>query len=258
MVGKNFKKQAFVKDKGQDFILRLKGINLQKLRKDDIIFGKSVLERRTEILADLDKKGKENVSLRYLFDYIGAAVEIGKYHEEAENDKVQLEEQERDLEKRMSELQRVNNAIQAIEEKQKVSRHYIDTLSKLRPLFNNCIDKTDERVKLQDQYQDSIKGNLQAFDTLTQSVQYRQAEQVNEDYDFNGRNERNEKPKENYYATPKEDEDRAQEEENFAGEQNFSHQHAKKVESKPVPATDLRESEFANSKKGSCESCAIF
>jgi hypothetical protein len=259
----NFKKQVFVKDKGADFILRLKGINLQRLRKDDVIFGKSVLDRKTEILADLERKGKENVSLRALFDYIAAAVDVGKFHEEGEADKLQLDEQEKDLEKKVSDLHKVNNVVQMLEEKIRISRHYIDTLTRLRPLFNNVIDKTQERIEFQDQYQASVKGNAQALDTLTQSVvQNKQnvEQQIVEDFEVNGRNERVEKPKENnYYATPKEDEDRAQEEEQFAGEQNFSHQHTRKVESRnPVPATDLKESEFANSKKGSCESCNIF
>jgi chromosome segregation ATPase len=248
---KNFKKQAFKTDKGKDFLLRLRGTVPNKLRKDDFVFGKAVVDRRAEILADLEPKGKENPSLRHLLDYIASIVDIGASHDLVEADRVQLEEQQKELEKKLADQQRINNIVSTLEEKVAASTYYIETLSRLRPLFQNCLGQTQDRISLQNNYLDSIRGNLNAVDAMTQSIQHKPVERTGYEPTIEQRqNVQSETGKEGRFAD---------EEENFSGEQTQGQTHAKKVESRtPVPATDLRESEFANSKKGSCESCSIF
>jgi DNA repair exonuclease SbcCD ATPase subunit len=248
---KDFKKQAFKADKGKDFLLRIKGVSIPKLRKDDFLFGKAIVEKRTEYLADLEPKGKENPSLRRLLDYIASIVDIGASHDQVEADKLQLEEQQKELEKKLADQQRITNVVSTLEEKVAASTYYIETLTRLRPLFQNCLGQTQDRIALQNNYLDSIRGNLDAVDAMTQSIQSKPVDRQTYEPTIE---QRQNVP----YETVKEGQV-PEEEENFTGEQAKSQTHPKKVEARtPIPATDLKESEFANSKKGSCESCGIF
>lgn len=250
---KNFKKQAFKTDKGKDFLDRLRGTNPSKLRKDDFVLGKALIDRRAELQAELEPKGKENASLRALFDYIANIVEVGASHDQVEADKVQLEEQQKELEKKLADHTRVNNIVSTLEEKVAASTYYIDTLNRLKPLFSNCLGSTQDRITIQNSYLNAVGGNLGAVETMAQSIQNKPAERQATYEPVIEKKATQQTPVETAKAAKVEEE-----EEGFGGEKISTTAQPKKVESKNVPATDLKESEFANSKKGSCESCGIF
>lgn len=70
----------------------MRGLALPKLKKDEFVFTKSVVDHKDAYLADLEPKGKQNPSLRNLIAYMEIVVQYGNYHDEIENDKQNLEE----------------------------------------------------------------------------------------------------------------------------------------------------------------------
>lgn len=258
----NFKKQVFTKDKGVDFLDRLRGLGLQKLRKDDFVFTKTVVDHKDAYLADLEPKGKQNQSLRNLLGYMEVVVQYGNYHDQIEGDKQALEEKQREFEKKSVEFQKVSGMFKMLEQKVTDSVYYVETLNKLKPQFTHHIEDIRERIELQNQYLSSVKGNAGAVETLAQS-QAQKSPHRSPTKDSDAERQFHQEGKDltrqaESLERAKYDNERAHEEENFEGEQAFSDPHGKKVESRNVPTTDLKESEFANSKKGSCESCSMF
>jgi len=71
---------------------RLRSLPIGTLRKADFDFGRTVYDRKTENLAALEVKNKQNASLRNLIDYIGNVVESGSFITQIEGDKIILEE----------------------------------------------------------------------------------------------------------------------------------------------------------------------
>jgi chromosome segregation ATPase len=273
---KNFKAQAFKKDKGADFLARLKGLAISKLRKDDFTFSKHVIEKKDAYLADLEPKGKQNPSLRTLFEYIGVVAEAGDHIDVIENAKVELEEQKKQLEHKQTDKLKVGNLIHVLEGKLKASQVYIEKLERLNPLYNRLSQAIQQRQHIQRQYQQILNGDTGAYESMIsgaqQNVQYTEQRSLHKQTTGQGEAERqtyeqNVEGEEGVEGVEKVEGvqsvqriEGGEDEEGFEGQQVTDDGKApKKVESKyPVPATDLKESEFANSKKGSCESCNIF
>lgn len=69
----------------------MKGLNLNKLKKDDIVFARTIFEKRFAYLAEIER-GTDNNSLRRLLEYIDVVVEYSQYHEEYEAEKEILEQ----------------------------------------------------------------------------------------------------------------------------------------------------------------------
>lgn len=247
---KNFKQAAFKKDKGADFLARLKGLNVQKLRKDTLIYAKTVVDRRDAFLADLEPK-KENPSLRALLTYIELVVKIGEVSDQIEADKVHVDEQTKILEKKLTNSVKTSTLIKGLEDRIANSRHYINTLSGLKGLFNHTKGLTNERMNAQTQYYNQIGGDSKALETITPSPQHRNVKAhatAPEEETVQGESVKEEK----YEA-------QEAEEAHFSGDQAVGTTKERKVESKnQEKLTDLGESEFATNKKGNCESCSIF
>jgi len=247
---KNFKQAAFKKDKGVDFLARLRGLNVQKLRKDTLIYAKTVVDKREEFLADLEPK-KQNPSLRALLDYIELVVQVGELGDQIEADKVHVDEQTKVLEKRLTNSVKASTLIKGLEDRIANSRHYIQTLGGLKSLFTQTKALTNDRIKAQTQYYGQIGGDSQALETMAPSPQGRNLRAhaaAAEEETVQG-------------ETVKEEKYEAQEAEEvqFSGDQTVGTTQGRKVESKnQEKLTDLGESEFATNKKGNCESCSIF
>jgi septal ring factor EnvC (AmiA/AmiB activator) len=250
---KNFKAAVFKKDKGADFMNRLRGLNVQKLRKDTLIYCKTVVDKREPYLADLETPKKQNPSLRALLDYMSLVVQVGELYDQIEADKAHVDEQTKLLEKKMTNSIKLSTVIKGLEDRIANSRHYIQVLGGLKSLFTETKALTNNRINAQGQYYAQIGGDSQALETLAPTTQTQ------------GRNVR-------AHAGAPEDEETAQgesvkeekyegheaEEAQFSGEQAFGTPKERKVENKNANLTDLGESEFAASKKGNCESCSIF
>lgn len=81
----------FILDKGYDFLSRLKGLNLHKLKKDDFVFARNILDKKDVHLVEIER-GKENTSLRRLLEYMDAIVEYSQFHDECVAQREILEE----------------------------------------------------------------------------------------------------------------------------------------------------------------------
>lgn len=265
----NFKKQVFTKDKGVDFMARLRGLNMLKLKKDDFVFAKHVAEKKAAYLADLEKKGKPNNSLRQLMELIEVVSQVGHYHEESENDKAALEEKQKEFEKKSVEFEKLSALVKCLEQKVADSNYYIETLNRLKPSFTHNINAAKERLELQTQYLASLGGNTQAVESMAQSTKSPQKSPTKNETPSGLNDEQRQLSYADKKQTPQHNgtdrnervnqyDEKAQEEENFEGEQAFSDPHSRKVESRAHQTTDLRESDFANKKTGSCESCSMF
>jgi len=271
----NFKKNAFKKDKGADFIARLKGLNTQKMRKDNFVFGRDVASRSQAIIAELETKKKQNPSLRALFDYINNVVAAGDLQDRVELERGNLETKQNEITTNHTNSSNIIHTMKSLEDKVSVTTHYIETLKKLRPLFENAQAITQERIRFQEQYLQSLQGNTDALDNLVHSTsqlgQSPGAKLYTQEQAFNPVNEHatQQRPLESQTSeegevfgekqSPAKEGFVAQEgeEQHFGGEAHIGGNTGKKVE-RQVPTTDLRESEFANSKKGGCETCNIF
>lgn len=252
---KNFREQAFGRDKGQDFLARCRGLALNKLKKDDFHFSKQILEKKDAYIGDLEPKSRRNESLRVLFDYISTISEVGDIVAQIESDKILLDERKKQAEHKGIEVQRIQYWLTVLEGKLKASQYYISTLERLSPLFIRISASTQDRLNVQNQYLKSLGGDVNNQDRLISRSPTRKGEQYSEKNSFNAAYEsQTQQQRETNQAAPVEEE-----EEGFGGDQLSDAGRGKKVESKyPVPATDLKESEFAQNKKGSCESCNIF
>jgi len=71
---------------------RLRGLNVQKLRKDTLIYCKQVVDKREPYLADLETPKKQNPSLRALLDYMSLVVQVGELYDQIEADKAHVDE----------------------------------------------------------------------------------------------------------------------------------------------------------------------
>jgi len=329
----NFKKQALEKDKGTDFIARLKGLPLTKLRKDDFSLSKQVLEHRDAYLAELEKKDKPIPSLRSLFDYISIVNEAGDALEVVDHCKVQIEEKEVEASQHVAEKVRLNNLLSVLEGKLQASKYYISRLENLTPLFQRIATSTQNRSNLQNQYVNVIRGDSSALQHLVNqgatatASNVRQQPTTNTEQSYNQRRSlpqnvisdqqyQQERAVASHPHLDQENQEsvdvKKHQQQSYHGEGEESDQGSQanvdvvvnnskrgsqaqsqaqsqahsKAQSKansqayidathtggitghptaggektkyPVPSTDLKESEFANSKKGSCESCNIF
>lgn len=244
----SFKKTAFTSDKGKGFSLKLRTLDPRNLKREDFIVGKNVVERREDILKPLEPKGKENVSARRLVDYIYIITQIGDYQEQIAQDRQTLEERQTELAKKQATAEELASHLKPTEEKVTVSEHYIETLKQLHPTVHEFIEKIKARVNIQDQYVETIRGNIQEIDPMAQSV-FQTKQGGHDDCEF-------EREAGNKVNQTEDDRAAAHEEEDFHGD--AADDHERKSQKHAAPQIDLKESEFANSKKGSCESCAMF
>jgi len=150
----NFRDEAFVSDKGEDFLLRIKGLPPRKIRKDDFIFGKKIFDRRDEILRDLEPKGKQNPSLRNLISYIGLVVEIGSYYDQIDADRELLTKLKESLRQKYHDLHRADNALRVCERKIEDTQHYIQKLQDIQSYAQGSQDLLQSRIA----YLNSIKN----------------------------------------------------------------------------------------------------
>jgi hypothetical protein len=242
-------------------LTRLREVNPQNLTTEQFQNAKTLVVSKETFVNDL-AKGKQTHSLAHVLDYLNN-ISL------AETDATKLDEYIKRLEELKAEVIRLNNEAVSIPSEIKLlhakiedSRHYIQTLSKLESVFANATRITEDRARVQEQYLDSLRGNTEAAEHLvrTNSPVHRQATEPREETQprqVEGQYaEEYSSQQENREEAIKETRFQAQEEVNFAGEHET---HTKKAEVRQaVPATDLKESQFANSKTGSCESCSIF
>jgi len=146
---KNFKEAAFVIDKGEDFLVRLKCLPPRKLRKEDFVYGKDIFDRREEILFQLEHKGKPNPSLRYLFTYIGYVVEIGSYYDQIASENELLNEFQKDFEKKAQEEGEADHMLKVLDEKIRIGTHITQQMKKMLITADQCIEAAKKRIECQ-------------------------------------------------------------------------------------------------------------
>jgi len=246
-------------NKGNDFLNKLREVNPANLSAEQFTAGRTVVGLKDTFVNDL-AKGKQT-SLAHLIDYINNVTSVEETVTELNNNRRRLEELTANVAKLTTENQNIPTEIKLLQAKIEDSRHYINTLNKLESVFANASRITEERARVQDQYLDSLRGDAQAAEHLVRSNSpvHRQPTEPREETQPRVDNQYAEEyssQQENREEATKEGRHQVQEETNFAGEHET---HTKKAETRQaVPATDLKESQFANSKTGSCESCSIF
>jgi len=225
--------------------------------------GRTVYDRKTENLAALEVKKKENASLRNLIDYIGNVVEAGTIFTQIETDKVLLEEKSKELEVRQFEAEKFNRNLTLLQERIQHSNHYITTLRTLTPYFARIQSANRERLDFQNDYQNSLQGAPDALDHLAERTSQRSPVDPSKNQYVSQTsgarvNEIEEQRHQDFEHVKEQRVVTQGEEDQIVGEHGHTSQAAKKVETKNVNGpVDLKESQFANSKSG-CETCNIF
>lgn len=277
----NFKKNAFKKDKGEDFMARLRGLVVNKMKKEDFTFADSVYQRKDDILADLETKKKQNQSLRNLLEYIANIVQVGKVIDEIEADKAILAKKQSEIDVDESVVARSSLYGRSLEEKLKVSTFYVDTLKKQAGLFDSLNYSIKNRIQVQEQYLQSLQGDHQALNSLAQTsskprpqtqtsepVYERQqyTQEIVQEQQTQGEHPVQKRPNEPEAESPdwkespvKEHKVVTQEEEKaFFGSETKVQSHQQRKVENAAHLTDIGESELAKNEKGSCQNCTIF
>jgi chromosome segregation ATPase len=245
--------------KGAEFLTRLREVNPANLSAEQYQTARTLVVSKETFVNDL-AKGKQTHSLAHVLDYLNNIAG-------AEHDATELRTNNARLGELTTELARLNNETTNIPAEIKLlhariedARHYISTLSKLESVFANANRVTEDRIRVQEQYLESIRGNAEAAEHLVRSNSpvHRQPTEPREE--TQPRHVEGQYAEE--YSSQQENREEAVKETRFQAEDHFAGEHethAKKAEVRQaVPATDLKESQFANSKTGSCESCSIF
>jgi chromosome segregation ATPase len=246
-------------NKGNDFLNKLREVNPANISADQFAAGRNIYTLKDTFVNDL-AKGKQT-SLAHLLDYINSVTSVEETVTELNANRRRLEETTNEVAKLTTEIHNIPTEVKLLQAKIEDSRHYINTLNKLESVFANATRITEDRARVQDQYLDSLRGDAQAAEHLVRSNSpvHRQPTEPREETQPRVDNQYAEEyssQQENREEATKEGRFQPQEETNFAGDHET---HTKKAEVRQaVPATDLKESQFANSKTGSCESCSIF
>jgi len=239
--------------------------------KVDPVITRKTIEDKDAIFQEIEaKKGSVPQSIHAVYDYINMVKKVADNYEAIKEHEAKLVEVRQNLEKVTTSYNEVLSKIEEIEGKLKIVKKYHSAMDKIKGLVINCLQITEDRAKVQAQYIQAVGGNVQAINNMnnlsksqTQSHTQNQTATAG-NKDVSNVVAGNEEKSKTQTESPNKGEKgqttgpTGVEEEEFGGEGQEAHGHAKKEVRSQRPETDLGEEPLAAKKEGGCEGCNIF
>jgi len=164
---KNFKEQAFLKDKGTDFLNRLKGLRY-KLGSEATSITDKVVKSRDAILKDIATNQNSN-SLQELLSYVVVVNDLIILVDQLKTLETETEKLTQENELAQLELESITTQIDAITAKIKLYKQFKDTLNIFSTSMTDVESLCKQRIDKQVQLSERIRADLANFNFNDQS-----------------------------------------------------------------------------------------
>jgi len=146
---KNFRKEVWVKDKGVDFTLRIKGFKPKHLNMDDANFTKAVIEQKNAIMQSLTKSAKKRSleAVEKLYDFVNLVFASHNDLEKIKELETQLEEATKNYDLRVVELDKVRSSLEGYQIRISLASKCRETYLQICGLLGKTEEQSVERAQ---------------------------------------------------------------------------------------------------------------